>query len=135
MHAESVETQAGFTLIELLVVVAIIGILAAIAIPQYANYRTRAFDARALSDLRNIVSAQEAQYVNTESYVESLPSLTGFDTNSPAVSVILSADAAQWTAKTYHPMGTATFCYANYGSSGLTKVDGLDADCPWDPPT
>ncbi len=60
--------EKGFTLIELLVVIAIIGILAAIAIPQFAEYRTRAFDARSVSDLRNGITAMEAYFVDNEAY-------------------------------------------------------------------
>lgn len=61
--------QGGFTLIELLVVIAIIGILAAIAIPQFAAYRKRGFEAQVRSDLRNAATGQEAYFVNANAYV------------------------------------------------------------------
>jgi len=63
----------GFTLIELMIVVAIIGILSAIAIPQFSIYRQRALDAGALSDMRNMMSAEEAEFASTQSYVATSP--------------------------------------------------------------
>ena len=54
------KSEKGFTLIELLIVVAIIGILAAIAIPQFASYRQKAYNSAGLSDARNIKTGMEA---------------------------------------------------------------------------
>jgi prepilin-type N-terminal cleavage/methylation domain-containing protein len=65
---KALKDSKGFTLIELLVVVAIIGILAAIAIPQFAAYRQRGYDSRANSDLRNAATAEEAYFATERVY-------------------------------------------------------------------
>jgi len=61
--------EQGFTLNELLVVIAIIGILAAIAIPQFAAYRRRAYESDVKSNLKNAATAQEAYFVDTDAYL------------------------------------------------------------------
>src|SRR2546430_3928117 len=60
--------RKGFTLIELLIVVVIIGILAAIAIPKFANTKGKAYIASMKSDLRNLVTAEEAYFADSVKY-------------------------------------------------------------------
>jgi type IV pilus assembly protein PilA len=66
------KSQKGFTLIELLIVVAIIGILAAIAIPQFSAYRQKAYNSAAQSDLKNTKTGMEAFMADNQSYPSSL---------------------------------------------------------------
>ena len=69
---------AGFTLIELLVVIAIIGILAAVAIPQFGAYRRRGFDADAQANVRNMALAQEAYFLENNTYADDPADLGAF---------------------------------------------------------
>jgi prepilin-type N-terminal cleavage/methylation domain-containing protein len=65
---ESMFNRKGFTLIELLIVVVIIGILAAIAIPKFAATKDKAKLASVQTDLRNIITAQEAYFADYTTY-------------------------------------------------------------------
>jgi type IV pilus assembly protein PilA len=58
----------GFTILELLIAVAVIGILAAIALPQFTLYRERTYNSAALSDLRNAKLFIESHFADSRSY-------------------------------------------------------------------
>ncbi len=96
--------RKGFTLIELLIVVVIIGILAAIAIPKFANTKGKAYKAAMKGDLRNLATAQEGYAAdNGGAYIAGGPVL-----------------------------GPASIAALNYApSTGVTVTTGLDGTNGW----
>src|ERR1035438_10431281 len=74
---KTLKTKQGFTLIELMIVVAIIGILAAIAIPQFANLVSKSQEGRTKANLGTIRSALSIYYGDTEGWYPTGPGALG----------------------------------------------------------
>jgi prepilin-type N-terminal cleavage/methylation domain-containing protein len=115
--------QHGFTLIELLIVVVIIGILASIAIPKFANTKDKAFKATMRSDLRNLATAQEAYiYDNTTYYAAGVPGGTLSYNPSTGVSIALSnVTVGGWAAAATHTGVPGVTCALYVGMSAAVS--------------
>ena len=126
--------RKGFTLIELLIVVVIIDILAAIAIPKFANTKEKAYLASMKSDLRNVVTVEEAYFSDFQIYTAGTGSnLAGVGvqmapTNfvpSAGVTVVATYTAPGWSATTTHS-GTTKTCaiFINTPAIAPATVEG-----------
>jgi prepilin-type N-terminal cleavage/methylation domain-containing protein len=136
------KNRKGFTLIELLIVVVIIGILAAIAIPKFANTKEKAVVASMKSDLRNLVTAQEGFFSDNQDYAGGYAAtqtngtggggVLAFTPSANNAIVMNYVDAAGWSATVTNPAvtGTPNTCgifvgdAATYsGGAGLAATD------------
>ena len=123
--------RKGFTLIELLIVVVIIGILAAIAIPKFANTKEKAYVAAEKSDLRILVTAEEAYFADQTTYTTTIGGTTGVAFNQSAgVTVTISAAGGSgWNAGSVHS-GTTITCSIWAGDSTTYVVAGAAEGAP-----
>jgi prepilin-type N-terminal cleavage/methylation domain-containing protein len=109
--------RRGFTLIELLIVVLVIGVLAAIAIPKFAGVKDRAHVAAMKSDLRNLITAQEAYASSRGSYATNTTATDLSFRSSAGVTVtIVAADTLGWAATASHNASAKT-CGIHVGAA------------------
>ena len=114
--------RKGFTLIELLIVVVIIGILAAIAIPKFANTKEKAYLASMKSDLRNLVTAEEAYFADSVKYTNDLG--TAYATTSGVTGPTITVTGDGFTATVAHTtLPAGKFCAIYVGSTAIAPAN------------
>ena len=119
--------RKGFTLIELLIVVVIIGILAAIAIPKFAATKDKAKLASIRSDLRNIMTSEEAYFADFSTYADlsQLQAATNY-TFSTGNSAAITAVVTGFTATITNSSITSPLdqCQVQVGAGAASTIDG-----------
>jgi len=111
--------RQGFTLIELLIVVVIVGVLASIAIPKFANTKEKAYLTQMKSDLRNLVTAEESYFADSIQYTTNLGTMYLTSTGVTGPTITLTADG--WTATVGHTTTVRT-CAVYAGSTPLAPA-------------
>ncbi len=125
LKLNKMKEQKGFTLIELMIVIAIIGILAAIAIPQFSAYRKRSYNSAAQSDLKNFMTAQEAYFVDEQTYCGDEAQLSGTTygayTSENVTVTVIAASKDTYSMSSYHSSGDKTYSISGPGGSIAEK--------------
>ena len=121
------QTRKGFTLIELLIVVVIIGILAAIAIPKFANTKSKAYVTAMKSDLRNLVTAEEAFFSDSSRYTGTLTQLQ-YKNSTGVMAPTVATGAGYWSATVTHSQLAGATCGIGVNTANPTVTAAGDGE-------
>lgn len=113
--------EKAFTLIEVLVVVSIVGVLSSMAIAHFTHYRTDTYNTAAKADLRTAGTAQEAYFVENNTYSSALGPLLatsyGLNVTDGVTLNITAADSVNYTMQAFHKGGDVIYTLSGPGGS------------------
>ena len=124
MQERIAKNRRGFTLVELIVVTVIIGVISAIAIPQYFKVKGRAHVASMKTDLRNLATAEEMYFAEHSRYTDDLGALAFRPSSGVRIQLALGGTAS-WSASATHTASTQS-CVIYVGAAARVPAAGAE---------